>query len=526
MPSRQHTESHPTSRLDVPCVVLAPSPTLNPVSAVDSRSLPASSLPEPSASPARIWGTIGTVCLGYFMVYWAMNPIASILPTVAGELQVGVAEIGWVLSFYFLMLVGSAMLMGRLGDLHGHGRVFAAGAALYTAASWLCAASSAFPLLLVARGFQGIGSAMVFGTSLAIMANTVPVAYRGRAIGFLTVAATLAALVGVPLATWAVQNLSWHWAFVFPTPVGIAAVLAGLRLAPPPARQADRRLDWLGGLLLFGVVTSLMLGVNHLHEGAETFQAGAPWHLGMHLLAVVLLVALIQVERRHPAPLIDFAMLAKLDFSSAILANGLAHMSMLAITFIVPFLLERGRAMTPAETRQLLIWQQVAMLSGSVTAGYLYDRLRSPWLAVGALGGIALGLGLYGTQASWLDLGLLVCVAILVGGALGGFTTVNNTIIMALAPPNRRGFVSGLTESTRQLGHGLGVSISSSFMASVLAQTASPGPAEYVLGFQQAALAMAIISSMAAACVLYPRLRPRPRPASREVTLEVLSSRL
>jgi predicted MFS family arabinose efflux permease len=464
---------------------------------------------EPSLGPSRIWAAIGTVCLGYFLVYWAMNPIASILPTVARELDVGVAEIGWVLSFYFLMLVGSAMLMGRIGDLHGHGRVFAVGAAIYSVASVLCAAANDFSLLLVARGIQGVASAMVFGTSLAIMANSVPVAYRGRAIGFLTVAAALAALVGVPLSTWAVQNLSWHWAFVFPIPVGIAATLAGLRLSPALPHQGSRGIDWLGGLLLFGVVTSLMLGINHLHEGAETFQDGAPWHLGMHLVAAVLLVVLIRVERRVPEPLIDLKLLANRDFASAMLANGLAHMSMLAITFIVPFLLERGRGMTPAETRQLLIWQQVAMLSGSVAAGYLYDRLRSPLLAVAALAGIALGLGLYGTQGGTLDLALLVCVAITVGGALGGFTTVNNTIIMALAPAHRRGFVSGMVESTRQLGHGLGVSISSSFMASVLAQTASPGPADYVAGFQQAALAMALISSLAALCVLYPKLQPR-----------------
>ena len=167
-----------------------------------------------------------------------MGPVAAILPTITDDLRISMTAAGWIMTAYFLMLVGSVLLMGRLGDMLGQERIFATGVGLFTAAGVLCGLSNSYAPLLVARGLQGIGSAMIFGTSLAIITGAVPARSRGRAIGCLTVASSLSSLAGVWLSTWSVQHLSWHWAFIFPTPAGLVGTILGLRLRLRPELKA------------------------------------------------------------------------------------------------------------------------------------------------------------------------------------------------------------------------------------------------------------------------------------------------
>ena len=475
----------------------AGSPTSRP------RRAPALS-PAPRALP---WATLGTICLGYFMASWAMGPVAAILPTITGDLDISVTAAGWIMSAYFLMLVGTVLLMGRLGDILGQGRVFSLGIGLFTAAQLACGLSNSFVLLLFARGTQGVGSAMIFGTSLAIIASAIPARSQGRAIGFLTVASSVSSLAGVWLSTWSVQHLNWHWGFILPVPVGVLATALGFRLRLPSVKMDSRRVDWAGAVLLFATLTVAMLGLNHLHEGGETFQAGAPYHVSMHLLAIALLVAFLRVEQRAEAPLLGFKLLRDARFASGITGNGIAHMSMLATSFLIPFLLERGRGLTPAETGRLIMTQQVAMVGCALTLGYLYDRTRSPLFAAAMLGSIAVGLTTLGLLGGTLPFIGLVGIAVMLGAGLGGFTTVNNTAVMSMAPPEQQGFASGLVETTRQLGHAVGVSLSSSFMASALGEVAVPSAGQYVDGFQQAVFAMGLVAATGVAVLLWPRLR-------------------
>jgi MFS transporter, DHA2 family, methylenomycin A resistance protein len=474
-------------------------------------SIAARSGPLPPARETRPaplnWPVLATVCLGYFTASLAMAPISSILPTITRDLQLSIGEGGWIMTSYFLMLVGTVLVMGRLGDIFGHQRVFGLGAALFAAGALLCALSTSLLTLLLGRGIQGIGSAMIFATSLAIIATAIPVRRRGQAIGCLTMVASASSLAGVWFATWSVQHLSWQTAFFLPLPVGLAAALAGFRLRLQAAAPRSRRIDWLGAVVLFATITVAMLGLTHLHEGVETFAAGAPYHLSMHLAALVLFALFIQVERRAEAPLIAFRLMRNVNFSTGIIGNGIAHMSMLATSFVVPFLLERGRGLTPADTGLLVMAQGLSMVIGSSALGFIYDRTRWPHLAPTMLIGIATGLLLLGQVGGLLPYGGLVAIAVLLGGALGGFTTVNNTELMSLAPDGQQGFASGLVETTRQFGHAVGVNISSSLMAAALAGVSVATTEQYVAGFQQAALTMGLMATLGLLALVWPRLR-------------------
>jgi MFS transporter, DHA2 family, methylenomycin A resistance protein len=460
--------------------------------------------------PGINWSTLGTVSAGYLLVSWGMAPISAILPTISADLQIDVSAAGWIMTSYFLLLVGTVLIMGRIGDLYGHRRVFAGGIFLFGLMSVVGGLANRLEPLLVARSIQGIGAAMVFGSSLALVAEAVPTARRGTAIGVLTMSSGLAALLGVMFSVYAAQYLSWHWAFFIPTPVAIAALIFSWRLPHGAASGSRTQIDWKGGLLLFAGLTILMLSLNHFHDGEQSFQEGAYYHLPMHILAGVLLAIFAWVETRVPQPLLDFRMLRDPHFGSGVIANGIAHMTMLASSFLLPFLLERGRGMSPSDTGFLMLGMQTFMLLCSLGAGWLYDRNRSPALSWITLGAIAAGLTVYGLGGASLPFAVLMGVGAVLGASLGGFTTVNNTAVMGLAAADKRGLASGMVETTRQLGHSVGVSLSSSIMAGALVGVAAPDlAAAYADGFQRSALAMGILSWLGVLGLILPYLPSR-----------------
>ena len=473
---------------------------------------------EPTTRPAVGWATLTTVSFGYLLVSWGMAPVSAILPTISADLGIDVTAAGWIMTSYFLLLVGAVLITGRVGDLFGHRRVFTCGVFIFGLTSIGAGLTDRFEPLVIARALQGLGAAMVFGTSLALVAEAVPIARRGLAIGILTMTSGAAALIGVLFSVYAVENLSWHWAFFVPTPVWLAALILSLRLPARRPTASRTQIDWLGGLLLFAGLTVAMLSLNHFHEGEQSFQEGAHYHLPMHFLAAGLLALFAWVETRVPQPLLQLGMLRDSRFAGGILANGIAHMSMLASSFLLPFLLERGRDMVPSDTGRLMLVMQLFMVICSFLAGVLYDRTRSPLLGWATMGSIAGGLIVLGLVGASLPFAVLMGISAMLGVGLGGFTTVNNTAVMGVAAEGKRGFASGMVETTRQFGHSVGVSLSSSIMAGALAGVAAADlPRAYAAGFERSALAMGILAALGLLAIILPHLpvrrAPGPRPS-------------
>lgn len=455
------------------------------------------------------WAPLVTVSLGYLLVAWAMGPISAILPTISADLHVNVTAAGWIMNSYFLLLVGAILVTGRIGDLFGHRHVFTTGIAVFGVAAVAAGLANSYALLIAARGVQGLGSAMVFGTSLALVTEAVPPARRGMAIGILTMSGSLAGMLGVLFSVYAAERLTWHWAFFIMGPLALVAFILALRLPPTRTSGSRQQIDWLGGVLLFAGLTVAMLSLNHFHGGEESFREGAYYHVTTHAIALAILSVFVVVESRVPQPLLLLAMLRDVRFASGVFANGIAHMSMLASSFLLPFLLERGRGLTPTDTGYLVLMMQVANISSSLLTGFLYDRIRTPVISWLTLASIAAGLVTLGLAGASLPYEVLVGIGALLGIGLGGFTTVNNTAIMGLARDGKRGFAAGMVETTRQFGHSVGVTLSSTIMAGALLGVEVPDlPAAYATGFQQAALLMGSFTVLALLAVLVPQFGP------------------
>jgi MFS family permease len=461
----------------------------------------------------RPWPVLAIVAGGYFLASWAMNPVSSVLPTITRDLDVDVTRAAWIMNAYFLLLVGWVLVAGRLGDAFGHGSVFRLGCAAFAVGSLVAALPAGFLLLVAGRAIQGLGSAMLFGTSLAIIASTFPGRRLAWAVGIVTMSAGVSGMLGVWTSTTLVQHTTWHWTFVVPGLIGLVLAAFGRGL-PSVRRLQVSDVDWIGGVLLSGALTFLLLGFNHLHEGPETFQAGAPYHLSMHLTSVALFAAFLWRQLHARRPLLDLRILNNSRLTAGVIANGIAHSSMLATSLLIPFLLEGGRGYTPAETAQVVLTQQTSMIVASLAGGWLYSRRGAPAIGVVSLGAIACGLAVLGQVGAQLPYPALFPVVAVLGAGLGVFTTVNNTAVMGSVRADERGLAGGLVETTRQLGHSLGVSLSSSVLAGALATAAVP-MIGYREGFSAAASLMGLVATAGVVAVLYPLLRHQRLAASR-----------
>lgn len=450
------------------------------------------------------------VAFGYLLASWAMNPVSAILPTITTSLGIDVARAGWVMNAYFVLLVGGVLIAGRLGDAFGHGKLFRLGCLVFAAGALVAALSNDFSVLIAARAVQGVGSAMIFGTSLALVATAFTGPRLAWAVGILTVFSGLASVIGTWASTSIVQVTSWQASFLLPCALGLA--ITGCAGGLPSHRRVRlAEIDWLGGVLLFGGLIFLLLGLNHLHEGPETFEAGAPYHLTMHAIAFGFFVLFLWRQLRAPKPLIKLKLLGIPRLSAGVVANGIAHSSMLATSLIIPFLIERGEGYSPVQTQQLLLVQQVSLIVCSLFGGWLYSRTGTPAIGIVSIGAIATGLAVLGQVGADLPfVGLFPVVAVL-GAGLGVFTAVNNTAVMSSVNADQRGFASGLVETTRQLGHSVGVSVSSGVLSTSLAAAALP-ELGYREGFSEAASAMGLVSAIGVLVILYPVLRNRGLP--------------
>lgn len=472
-------------------------------------------LSETRPTPA---GTLPAIAAGAFLLQLGLAPISAALPAIVadfdGDLQTG----GWVMTAFLIVLTGLVLIAGRLGDHFGYQRVFRLGVVLFGVSSLAAALSVDLLYLIVARVGQGIGGALLSGNGLAVLTNAYGPARRGRAIGTMGVMSSLGGVTGLLFSTFFVSVLSWRWIFAMGVVLSVVTLALAWRLRDEP-RRGTARLDIGGALALFGVLVFLSLSLSHLHEGEETFAAGTGYHATMHVLTLLSLAALIWWESRVADPILPYHHFRNRLFTSAATANGILHMTMMAVVFLLPFVVTRGLGLPPIYTGAMLLAMQTCTTASAYAGGWLFDRTRSRLITPVSMGVVGVGLTALGLFADRLDFWGLAGIVIFVGCFTGAFMTVNNTIVMSSLGPGQSGFASGIAETTRQLGHTLGITT----VAAVVAlgggslDAAAP-PVLYLAGFQSASLTMGIIAFIGALLSLRsepsrPDAPPAPRTA-------------
>jgi EmrB/QacA subfamily drug resistance transporter len=357
---------------------------------------------------------------------------------------------------------GLLLTFGRLSDMIGRAPIWLAGLVIFTIGSAVCGAAPSLGLLIAARALQGVGGALIFSTSAALISGAVPVTQRGRALGWGAVAIALGASAGPTIGGFLTAYASWRWIFYVNVPIGLVAILATLRLIPPVINHSEQPFDPWGAVLLAIALATLNLGLSFGQEWGWT----SARVIGILLVGVASLTAGVFVERRSTHPIIDMRLFRNRTFVSAVASLLCSMLALFAVGFLFPFYAEELRGFSPERTGLLLTPFPLAMAIVAPAAGALSDRIGSRWLAPLALVITAAALLLLTQLDATSSTPAMAWRLALAGVGLGLFQAPNTRALMGAAPESQQGMASGVFATARITGQALSVAVAGAVFAS------------------------------------------------------------
>jgi len=423
------------------------------------------------------WWTLTAVCLGTFMLLLDVTIVNVALPDIQRALNSSFSDLQWIVDAYALTLAAFLLTAGSLADMFGRRRLYLVGLTVFTLASVLCGFAVSTVMLQLSRALQGVGGAIMFAVSLALLADSFRGKDRGVAFGVWGAVTGLAVAIGPLLGGILTSGISWRWIFFVNAPVGIAAVVIALtKVAESRAAQASRP-DWLGFSLFTVALSSLVYGL--IESNQRSFTDGLV--LGCLAVAAVLLAVFVVVELRSAQPMFDMELFKLPTFSGgAVAAFGLSASIFSMLLYLVLYL-QDILGYSPLGTGVRLMVISGGILVTSTVAGRLTSRVPVRLLVGPGL--IVVGIGLLlmrGLDAgsAWTHL----IPGMIVGGV--GVGIVNPPLAstaVGVVPPQRAGMASGINSTFRQVGIATGIALlgtlfSNNVKGEVLARVAAvPG---------------------------------------------------
>src|SRR2546421_6856015 len=449
------------------------------------------------------------------------------LPTVQHALGFSEQSLSWVLNAYTLVFGGFLLLGGRAADRLGRRRLFVAGIALFSGASLVCGLAQSEGMLLVARGAQGLGGAMVSPAALSIILTTFAEGHeRNRALAVWGAIAGAGGAIGLLLGGVMVQALSWRWVFFINVPIGAALVSLAPRIVPESRSESAAR----GGYDAEGAV-AITLGTMALVFTlikADSWGWGSARVLAGFAIAAALIAAFVAIERRHENPLVPLGIfknrsLAASDATMLVLAAALFGMFFFCTLYLQQVLgysaLKTGLAYMPFSVTLILV---------SGVASRLVDRFTpKPVLLTGLLVATA-GFVILTRVSGHGDYASHVLPAMIVLGVGLGLSFVPITIAATNGvAATESGLASGLLNTTQQVGGSLGLAILSSVSTSRITSaldSGSPLPAALTHGFKGAFVVAAVLSAIGLVLALVFMPGRRRRAEDEEVETVALAA--
>jgi EmrB/QacA subfamily drug resistance transporter len=416
--------------------------------------------PPPEELHARKWRIFGVMMIGWAMALLDISIVNITVPELQKDLSTDIDTVSWVVNAYNIAFAVLLVSMGRLADQFGRRRFFVIGLTVFTIGSGMCAAAWTVEALIGFRVIQGIGAGILAPLGFAMTALVFPPRQRGLGLALIAVVALVSSAVGPVLGGVIVEVASWHWIFLINVPIGVVGVLLALRVWPETwDLTASRRVDWVGMTLLG------LSGFSAAYALVEANHRG--WDDGLILFllqaSVLLGIAFFLSQRHGKDPMLTPALMENRQFLGANGAMLLFAMGALGSLFLLALVfvdlwgysqLEAALALTPVPLCGLLVWPLV---------GRAADRKQPRQIAVPALFLMAVGMIGFSfmpstAESSW-DYVMMLPALALIGVGMGMVFPSVNVGAMGAVMGQELGLASGILNTSRQVGAGLGIAL-------------------------------------------------------------------
>jgi EmrB/QacA subfamily drug resistance transporter len=438
------------------------------------------------------WWTLAAVSLGVFMLLLDVTIVVVALPDIQTAFGARLSDLQWVIDAYALSLAAFLLTAGVIADRVGRRVVFSVGIVVFTLGSLLCGLAGDPTFLAIARAIQGVGGAIMFATSLALISTAYHGRDRGTAFGIFGAVTGVAVAIGPVLGGAITSGLSWRWIFLVNLPLGILTLVVTLRYIAESRDPRPRRLDWAGfttfsaglGLLVFGLIRANEAGW------------GSTQVAGSLSAAVMLLLVFGIVEALQREPMFDLSLLRVPTFVGGLAAAfGISASLFSLLTYLVLYLQTLlGYSAIEAGVRFLPL--TLAIFFTAAVAGRLSATVPTR-LLIGP-GFMLIGIGLllmHGIDVS-SDWTALLPGMIVAGVGAGLINVPLASTAVAVVEPVRAGMASGINSTFRQAGIATGVAaLGAIFAAAAPAGAGGPAAAQgFVDGINHIVLVGALVA--------------------------------
>lgn len=399
--------------------------------------------------------TLVAVCLGTFMLLLDITIVNVALPDIQTALNASFADLQWVVDAYALTLAALLLTAGALADMYGRRLLYLIGLLVFTVASMLCGLAPGHLFLEISRGAQGIGGAIMFSVSLALLADAFRGRDRGVAFGIWGAITGVAVAIGPLLGGALTSGLSWRWIFFVNLPIGIGALaLTALRVHESKAPQT-RRPDWLGVITFTLALAALIYAL--IESSERGFSAGRV--VGCFLASAVLLAAFVVAEWRGAYPMFDLGLFRLPAFTGGLVAAFGISASIFSMFLYLVLYIQDTLQFSPFQTGLRLLIVSGGILVTSTFAGRLTERIPVRWLIGPGLLIVGVGLLLMRgltASSSWTH---LIPGFIVAGIGIGLINPPLASTAVGVVQPHRAGMASGINSTFRQVGIATGIAL-------------------------------------------------------------------
>ncbi|SDE92527.1 drug resistance transporter, EmrB/QacA subfamily [Blastococcus fimeti] len=412
------------------------------------------SVPGRTVAVMRKWLPLTAICIGTFMLLVDVTIVNVALPDIARDLDTSFAQLQWVVDVYALALAALVLGAGSLADLYGRRRLYLIGLVVFALSSLACGLAPDAGWLIAARGIQGIGGAIMFATTIALINTSYEGRDRGTAFGIWGAVLGAAAALG-PILGGALTELDWRWIFYVNLPVTVLAV--GMTLvAVREARQPGAPKPDVPGIALFSLgAGAVVFGL--VRAAAVGWGRTGSW--GPVVVGAVVLVVWVLVELRRPAPMLDVRLFAGRSFSGIMLAALVLNGAAFALLVYTSLWLQSIGGLSPLQAGCVFIPLSVVSFVAAA-AGGRFLQTQPPRFVLGGglllIGAGCLLMTLIDTDSTWRS---LVAGLAVLGAGVGVANPTLASAALAAVPRERSGMASGAVNTARQMGFAVGVSV-------------------------------------------------------------------